>query len=114
MFGVTISPYILNEIIYKHAHEYHSDIDFVNTMFNSLYVDDSVGGENSLEGAFLLFKKLKLQFLKGLFHLKKRKSNALKLWEFISDSSSNREYCGIYGMNIIRTHLFIILKKFEN
>ena len=52
MFGVTISPYILNEIIHKHAREYHSDIDFVNTMFNSLYVDDSVGGENSLEGAF--------------------------------------------------------------
>ena len=72
MFGVTISPYILNEIIYKHAHEYHSDIDFVNTMFNSLYVDDSVGGENSLEGAFLLFKKSETTVFKRFISFEKK------------------------------------------
>ena len=114
IFAVTSSPHMLNEIIHKHANEYDSDIDFVTTLFNSLYVDDSVVGENSLEGAFLLFKKLKLRFLKGLFHLKQRKTNDPKLREFTRDSNSNREYCGIYEMNIIRTHLFIILKKFEN
>ena len=57
MFGVTISPYILNEIIHKHAHEYHSDIDFVNTMFNSLYVDDSVGFETTVFKRFISFEK---------------------------------------------------------
>ena len=79
IFGVTSSPYLLNETICKHAQKYDFDIDFINTVFNSFYVDDFVGGENSLEGAFLLFKKLKLRFLESLFHLKKWKTNDLKL-----------------------------------
>ena len=37
----------------KHPQKYHFDI--------------VVGGENSLEGAFLPFKKLKLRFLEGFF-----------------------------------------------
>ena len=71
IFGVTSSPYLLNETIRKYVKKYHFDIDFINTVFNSFYVDDFVGGENSLEGVFLLFKKLKLRFIEGLFHLKK-------------------------------------------
>ena len=87
MFGVTSSPYLLNETIRKHAQKYHFDIDFINAVFNSFYVDDFVGEENSLEGVFLLLKKLKLRFLQSLFHLKKWKTNDLKL-ESISDSKS--------------------------
>ena len=90
IFGVTSLPYLLNETICKHAQKRHFGIDFINTIFNSFYVDDFVGGENSLEGIFLLFKKLKLRFLEGLFHLKKWKPNDLKLREFISDPKSNK------------------------
>ena len=92
IFGVTSSPHLLNETIRKHAQNYNFDIDFINTMFNSVYIDDFVDGENSLEGAFLIFKFkiLKLWFLEGLLHSKKWKTNDLKLWEFISDSNSNK------------------------
>ena len=89
IFGVTSSPYLLNETNRKHGQKYDFDIDFVNTVFNSFYVHDFVGRENSLEGAVLLFKKLKLRFL-GLFHLKKWKTNDLKLREFLSDSKSTK------------------------
>ena len=64
------------------------DIDFINTVFNVFYANDFVGGENSLKGAFLLFKKLKLHFLEGLFHLKKWKADDLKLGDFKSDLNS--------------------------
>ena len=113
---MTSSPYLLNETIRKHAQKYDFDIDFINTVFNSFYVDDFVGGENSLEGAFLLFKKLKLRFLEGLFHLKKRKTKDLKLREFISDSKSTKisKVLGNLWNEHTRTRLFMILKKFVN
>ena len=108
---MTSSRYLLNETICKHAQKYDFDIDFINTVFNSFYVDNFVGGENGVEGAFLLFEKLKLRFLEGLFHLKKWKTNDLKLRESISDPNliKHRKYWGFYGM-----HLFMILKKFLN
>ena len=87
IFGVTSLPHLLNETVRKHAQKYDFDIDFINTVFNSIYVDDFAGGKNSIEGAFLLFKKLKLRFLEGLFHLKKWKTDDLKLPEFKSDST---------------------------
>ena len=64
--------------------------DFINTVFNSFYVHDFAGRENSYEGSLLLFKKLKLRFIEGLFHLKKWKTNDLKLQEFISNSNSTK------------------------
>ena len=97
---MTSLPYLLNGTICKHGQKYDFDIDFMNTVFNSFYVDDFVGGENRLEGAFLLFKKSKLCFLEGLFHLKKWGTNDLKLrGEFISDSNSTEisKVLGILG-----------------
>ena len=44
----------------EHPQKYHFDI--------------VVGGENSFEGAFLPFKKLKLRFLESFFSLKKMES----------------------------------------
>ena len=87
---MTSSPYLLNETIRKHAQKYDFEVDFISAVFNSFYVDDLVGGENSIEGAFLLFKKLKLRFSEVLFHWNKWKTNNLKLREFISDSKSNK------------------------
>ena len=87
---MTSSPYLLNQTIRKHAQKYDFDVDFISAVFNSFYVDDLVGRENSIEGAFLLFKKLKLRFSEVLFHWKKWKTDDLKLREFISDSKSNK------------------------
>ena len=68
---MTSSPYLLNQTIRKHAQKYDFDVDFISAVFNSFYVDDLVGRENSIEGAFLLFKKLKLRFSEVLFHWNK-------------------------------------------
>ena len=48
-FGVTSSPFLLNQTIRKHVQSYEIDIDFVNTVLNSFYVDDITGGENDFE-----------------------------------------------------------------
>ena len=57
IFGVTSSPYLLNETIQKHAQKYDFDIDFINTVFNSFCVDDFVGGENSLKKVLFYYSK---------------------------------------------------------
>ena len=44
-------------------------MNFVNNVFDSFYVDDFSGGENDLDNALELCKKLKLRFLEGLFCL---------------------------------------------
>ena len=48
-FGVTSSPFLLNQTIRKHVQSYEIDKDFVNTVLNSFYVDDITGGENDFE-----------------------------------------------------------------
>ena len=85
---MTSSPYLLIRSARKHAQKYDFDIDFINKVFNSFYVDDFVDGENSLECVFYFSKSLKLRFLEGLFHLKKWKANDIKVREFISGSNS--------------------------
>ena len=71
IFGVTCSPFLLNEAIGKHAKNYEFDIDFVNKILDYFYVDDFTDGESDFYKALDLFKKLKLRFLDGHFHLRK-------------------------------------------
>ena len=71
IFGVTSSPFLLNQTIRKHSQKYEYDTDFIERVLESFYVDDFSGGENSFEKAFELYKKLKLRFLQGLFYLRK-------------------------------------------
>ena len=89
IFGVTCSPFLLNEAIRKHAKNYEFDIDFVNKILDSFYVDDFTGGESDFYKALDLFKKLKLRFLDGHFHLRKRRTNDPKPREIISENTSN-------------------------
>ena len=69
IFGVTSSSYILNQTIREHTESYEFDMNFVNNVFDSFHVDDFSGGENDLDNALELCKKLKLRFLEGLFCL---------------------------------------------
>ena len=68
IFGVTCSPFLLNKTIRKHAKNYEFDID-MNLTLDCFYVDDFTGGESDFYKALDLFKKLKLIFLDGHFHL---------------------------------------------
>ena len=63
--------FLLNEAIGKHAKNYEFDIDFVNKILDYFYVDDFTDGESDFYKALDLFKKLKLRFLDGHFHLRK-------------------------------------------
>ena len=80
IFRITSSPFLLNQTIRKHVQSYEFDTDFVNTVLNSFYVDYFTGSENDFEKAY---KKLKIRFLEGLFHLRKRRTNHPKLRKLI-------------------------------
>ena len=83
IFGVTSSLFLLNQTIRKHVQSYEFDIDFVNTVLNSFYVDDFTGGENDFEKALDLYKKIKIRFLEGLFQIRKWQTNHPKLRKLI-------------------------------
>ena len=57
IFGVTISPFPLNQTIRKQALSYEFDIDFVNSVLNLFYVDGFTGSGNDFEKALHLHKK---------------------------------------------------------
>lgn len=61
-------------------------MNFVNNVFDSFHVDDFSGGENDLDNALELCKKLKLRFLEGLFCLWKWRANHSKLRTSISEN----------------------------
>lgn len=50
---------------------YDSDEKFVRKFYDYFYKDDLTDGENNSENVFELFKKLKIRFLGGQFHLEK-------------------------------------------
>ena len=52
-------------------------------VLNSFYVDDFTEGENDFEKALDMYKKLKIRFLEGLFHLRRRRTNQPKLRKLI-------------------------------
>ena len=87
IFSVTCSPFLLNEAIRKYDKNYEFDIH--NWILDCFYVDDFTGGESNFYKALDLFKKLKLKFLDGHFHLRKWRTNDSKLRKIISENTSN-------------------------
>ena len=72
IFGVTSSPFLLNEAIRKYAKNYELDNDFVNNILDCFYVDDFTGTVKAISTKLLTFlKNLKLRFLDRHFHLLK-------------------------------------------
>ena len=55
------------------------DSDFVNKILDCFYVNDFTGAESDFYKALDLFKKLKMKFLDGYFHLHKWRTNDPKL-----------------------------------
>ena len=88
-FGVTSSPFLLNKAIRKHVKNYEFDIDFANKILDCFYVDDFTAGESDFYKDLDLFKKLKLRFLDGHFHLRKWRTNDPKPRWIISENTCN-------------------------
>ena len=69
VFGLISSPLFLNDTISKHMRNYKFDEESVRKVLDFSCVDDFSSGENTIERAFELIKKLKIRFLEGLFYL---------------------------------------------
>ena len=89
VMGVTSSPAALNAIIRKHVETYEIDEQFIQTVLDSFYVDDFVGGAETIEQAIELLKKLKLRFFEAHFYLRKWKTNNSELRNFINELSTH-------------------------
>ena len=91
VFGVTSSPFCLNGTIRKHVQSYDFEKELIDNVLSSLFVDDFIGGEESVAKAFELFKKLRIRFLEGHFLLRKWKTNNLELQNPITHNNSGNE-----------------------
>ena len=91
VFGVISSPFCLNGTIRKHVQSYDFDKEFIDKVLSSFFVDDFIGGEESVAKAFELFKKLRIRFLEGHFLLRKWKTNNLALGNLITHNKSGNE-----------------------
>ena len=80
---------MLNGTIRKHIRNYEFDEEFVRKVLDFFYIDDFSGGENTLERASELVKKLKIRFLEGLFYLRKWRKNNPKLTGLISENNAS-------------------------
>ena len=76
VFGVSISPYLLNSVIRHHIDSFQEvDTQFVSKLSQSFYVDDLVTGADSEEEALSLYHKSKERMKDGRFLLRKWKTN---------------------------------------
>ena len=72
VFGLRPSPAILGAVISNHLLKYKSDDpNMVKLIQNSLYVDDLVCGETSIERAFKVYRTSKRMMSEGGFNLRK-------------------------------------------
>ena len=89
VFGVTLTPFLLNATICKHNNQYTiADPDYVQKTLLSFFIDDFTRGEFSNDTAFELYKKLKLRFLESHFNLRKWRTNNQKLHGKIDETES--------------------------
>ena len=57
IFGVTISPYLLNETIRKHAQMYDFEIDFINTVFITRFMSIILSAEKIVLKVLFYYSK---------------------------------------------------------
>ena len=92
IFGSGPSPFLLNGTIREHMKKYQAqDPEFVDMVISSLYVDDFVGGCNTVEDACRLKQKLTETFHEGKFTMRKWKTNNEEFRQHIQ--SDSKEEC---------------------
>ena len=80
VFGLRPSPAILSCVISHHLRKYHEKYpELVQSIESSLYVDDLIAGEDTVEQAFNLYAKAKKFMADGNFNLRKWNSNSTEL-----------------------------------
>ena len=87
MFGLRPSPAILSYVISHHLKGYSEKYPkLVQSIENSLYVDDLIAGEDTVEQGFNLYLQAKRIISDGSFNLRKGNSNSLELLTKIRDA----------------------------
>ena len=81
VFGVSSSPFLLNATIRHHLKKYAPKL--INTILQSIYVDDVVSGAETEEEAFTMYKESKAVLRAGGFNLRKFNTNITGLRELI-------------------------------
>ena len=86
VFGVSSSPFLLNAKIDYHLKQYlATKPELVNTILNSIYVDDIVTGARNVEAAQRFYKDSRSVFREGGFNLRKFISNVPELQRFFDE-----------------------------
>ena len=80
VFGVSSSPFLLNATVKYHIEQYEKDNpSFVETLLNSIYVDDLVSGGQNVETTLKLYEDSKDCLAKANFNLRKIATNSEEL-----------------------------------
>ena len=95
VFGINVSPFLLNATLRHHISEYSKeDIEFATKLIKSLYVDDVNTGSNSVVQGFEFYKKAKTclgsaMFNHGLFtNGWETERFEIRLWKILIGSAS--------------------------
>ena len=89
LFGLRPSPAILGSVMSHHLSKYKSANQAnINTIQDSLYVDDLVCGANTIEKAFKIYRTGKTVLSEGGFNLRKWNSNSAELLQRIRIAES--------------------------
>jgi len=90
VFGVSSSPFLLNATISHHLNKYRDRYPgLVETLLNSIYVDDVTCGVNTEEEAYQLYAVSTRLFVEGGFNLRKFMTNSQLLQQRITAHVQN-------------------------
>ena len=71
MFGVSSSPFLLNATVKHHINQYkEEDPSFVETIRNSIYVDDLISGGENFDETFKLYEDSRSRLAEANFNLR--------------------------------------------
>ena len=87
MFGLWPSPAVLGSVISHHLSKYSKQYPtLVQSIADSLYVDDLIAGADSVEQGFYLYKKSKEIMADASFKLRKWNSSSRELLDQIKEA----------------------------
>ena len=86
VFGLKSSPFLLNATIQHHVRKCEN-VELVNEILNSIYVDDICGGASSISNAHFRYTNTKELMKTASLNLRKLESNSNELLKMIDDKS---------------------------
>ena len=93
VFGLKPSPAILGAVLAHHIQEFQATYPkTVDTMGQSLYVDDLVAGGSDVVEVFELYQNAKAIMARGGFNLRKWKSNSRRVLKMIEEAESHQSH----------------------